>query len=95
MGGGCWWLPGPGWGWEAKGTCPDPSVILSLVPPPREQCLQLRENHHRQLEIRVRVGSWSSKAWVCGQSLGGNGERRKKGGVWGRGTEAAEMTVGP
>ena len=84
-----------GRGGDRRGHALTPPSSSPSSYPPREQCLQLRENHHRQFEIRVRVGSWSSNAWVCGQSLGGNGERRKKGGVWGRGTEAAEMMVGP
>lgn len=35
----------------------DPTASPFSFPPSREQCLQLRENHHCQLEIRVRLGS--------------------------------------
>lgn len=66
---------GPGWvGRREEGTvsmCPDPAIVLSLLPSPREQCLQLRENHHCQLEIRVRLGSWSVRPGSAASKEGG------------------------
>ena len=62
--------------------------------PPREQCLQLRENHHCQLEIRVRLGSWSVRPGSVARVWAVTG-REEKGSVPRRGAEAAEMTLGP
>ena len=68
--------------------CPDPSIILSLFlppPTPREQCLQLRENHHCQPEIRVRLGSQSVRSESSCNEEGCEGEHCGERWMWGPG----------
>lgn len=61
----------------AEGVCSDPTTIPFSFPPSREQCLQLWENHHCQLEIRVSLGS-SAVGWGLGEKQETRGYRDRQ-----------------
>lgn len=70
---------------EGRETHAPPNRRALPLPPSREQCLQFWENHHCQLEIRVRLeGGWWG--WVLSPSLGrGRGRWSVIGGEGSRG----------